>query len=52
VAVLLSLMLPEDSLELVVELEFKAVGHRARTFEFKLYPGVNQLRVGLQRLED
>ena len=45
------LTLPEDSPELVVELEFKAIGHRARTYEFKLHPGENQLRVGLQRLE-
>jgi hypothetical protein len=46
------LPLPEDDLELVVALEFKARGHRSQIAEYKLHPGDNTIRVSLQRLAD
>lgn len=41
-----------DDTELVVELEFKARGHRSQTEEFKLNPGDNPIRVTLERIAD
>lgn len=44
------LPLPENDLELVVALEFKARGHYSQIAEYKLYPGDNTIRISLQRL--
>ncbi|KIG16970.1 serine/threonine protein kinase [Enhygromyxa salina] len=40
---------PRGEHELIVELEFRARGHRRAVEEFKLSPGDNLLRVSLQR---
>jgi hypothetical protein len=47
-----TLPFPRGDTELVVELEFKARGHRAQVAEFKLTPGDNPIRVTLQRVAD
>jgi serine/threonine-protein kinase len=42
---------PQDATELVVELEFKARGHRSLIGEFKLNPGHNLVRISMQRID-
>jgi hypothetical protein len=45
------LPLSRDDIEVVVELEFKATGYRARRIEFRLNPGDNTIRVTMQELD-
>lgn len=40
---------PRGEHELIVELEFRAIGHRRMVDEFMLSPGDNEIRVSLQR---
>lgn len=40
-----------DETERVIELEFKALGYRSQTDEFRLTPGINPIRISLQRVE-
>jgi len=39
-----------DTTEAIVELEFKARGHRSKTMEYRLTPGENLIRVSLQAI--
>lgn len=41
---------PRGDTETLVELEFKARGHRSQVDAFKLSPGENQVRVSLERI--
>lgn len=43
---------PGEAMEMVVEFEFKARGHRSQVVEYKLTPGDNHIRVSLQRVDE
>ncbi|KIG12289.1 serine/threonine protein kinase [Enhygromyxa salina] len=38
--------------EMVVKLEFKSAGYRSKTEEFKLTPGINPIRINLEKFDE